>query len=218
MLDINIISSGSKGNCIIIDKIIMLDCGVAYKKIEKCLKDIKIVFISHKHKDHLLPSTIKRITFEYPNIKFIVGYKLVNSLVECNVKRKNIFVLELGKWYDMGLISAKLDYLIHDVPNYALHLEYKREKLFYATDTSEINHIEAKDYNYYLIEANYETDDELLEKIKEDKEKNNGFSYRERVLKTHLSQLKAINWLDKNKSEDSVYYFIHQHIEEREEN
>ena len=213
MLDFNIISSGSSGNCIILDNNIMLDCGVAYKKIEKYLKDIRIIFISHRHHDHLLPSTIKKIAYEYPNIKFIVGYTLAEVLIECNVNRKNIFALQLKKWYDIGIAKIKLDYLIHDVPNCAIHIEYKNNKIIYATDTSEINHIEAKDYNYYLIEANYETDEELLEKIKEDKEKNNGFSYRERVLKTHLSQLQAINWLDKNKNKDSVYYFIHQHKE-----
>lgn len=216
MLNIDFLKSGSKGNCIIIDEIIMLDCGVAYELIKDRLPKVKVIFISHSHKDHLLPSTIKKIAYEYPNIKFIVGYTLAEKLIECNVSRKNIFALQLEKWYDIGIAKIKLDYLIHDVPNCAIHIEYKNNKLIYATDTSEINHIVAKDYDYYLIEANYETDEELLEIIKKDKEKNNGFSYRERVLKTHLSQLKAINWLDKNKNENSVYYFIHQHIEKGE--
>ena len=216
MLEFNFIGSGSTGNCIILDNTIMLDCGVAYKKIEKYLKDIKVIFISHRHHDHLLPSTVKKISYEYPNIKFIVGFKLIDDLLENGVPKKNIFALELDKKYDIGIAKIKLDYLIHDVPNYAIHIEYKNNKIIYATDTSEINHIEAKDYNYYLIEANYETDEELLEIIKKDKEMNNGFSYRERVLKTHLSQLQAINWLDKNKNKNSVYYFMHQHIEKGE--
>lgn len=44
-----IISSSSKANCIIIENILMLDCGVTYKKIKDKLKDIKLIFISHSH-------------------------------------------------------------------------------------------------------------------------------------------------------------------------
>ena len=93
---------------------------------------------------------------------------------------------------------------------------YRLTYAIYATDTSSIDHIEAKGYNLYLIEANYNTDEELREKIKEDEEQGQ-FSYYKRVLETHLSQLQAINWLDQNKNEDSEYCFIHQHITREEE-
>lgn len=44
-----IISSSSKGNAIILNDTILLDCGVTYKKLEKKIKNIKIIFISHIH-------------------------------------------------------------------------------------------------------------------------------------------------------------------------
>ena len=44
-----IISSSSKGNCIIVENILMLDVGVSYKKIKDKLKKIKLIFISHSH-------------------------------------------------------------------------------------------------------------------------------------------------------------------------
>lgn len=44
-----IISSSSKANCIIVEHILMLDCGVTYKKIKDKLKKIKLIFISHSH-------------------------------------------------------------------------------------------------------------------------------------------------------------------------
>lgn len=44
-----IISSCSKGNCIIIENVLMLDLGVAYKKVKDKLKNIKLIFISHSH-------------------------------------------------------------------------------------------------------------------------------------------------------------------------
>lgn len=44
-----IVSSSSKGNCIIVENFLMLDIGVSYKKIKDKLKDIKLIFISHSH-------------------------------------------------------------------------------------------------------------------------------------------------------------------------
>lgn len=44
-----IISSGSKGNAIIVNDYLLLDCGVNYKKIKEHLNRIKIIFISHSH-------------------------------------------------------------------------------------------------------------------------------------------------------------------------
>lgn len=213
MIKYEILSTGSSGNCIIVNDYLMLDCGLAYTKVKKYLDKVKIIFCCHEHQDHLKKTTIKKIAYEKPNIKFLVGNFLVNELVELGVNKKNIITFDTEKWYDIGAFKVKMDYLFHDVPNNCLHIEFKNgEKLFYATDTSSIEHVEAKDYTLYLIEANYETDEELREKIKEQEEKGE-YSYLRRVMYTHLSQLQAINWLDKNKGENSEYCFIHQHID-----
>ena len=216
MINYDIIQSGSSGNCIIINNTIMLDCGVAYSKIKDKLKDIKIVFLSHAHMDHIKPSTIKKIAYEKPNIKFLVGFYLVSTLLSYGVSKSNIYVLDLDKWYDMGMFKAKMQYLFHDVPNNCLHIEFNDgKKMFYAIDTSSIDHIEAKDYDLYLIEGNYETDEDIQNKIAESHKKGE-FTYLDRVQKTHLSQLQALNWLDKNKGVDSKYVLIHQHQEKGE--
>lgn len=209
-----IISSSSKGNCIVINDYLMLDCGVSYKKLEQVIDKIKIIFISHEHKDHLNPTTIKKIAYEKPNIKFLVGKYLVPKLVKLGVDKLSIITFDLDKWYTIGIFNAKMQYLFHDVPNNCLHVEFQNEeKIFYAVDTAKIDHIEAKNYDLYLIEGNYTTDEEIEEKIAEAK-KNGKFSHLERVLNTHLSQVQALNWLDKNKGVDSKYLFIHQHQEE----
>lgn len=44
-----IIKTGSNGNCIILGNNVMLDVGVSYKSIKHFLKDIKVIFISHRH-------------------------------------------------------------------------------------------------------------------------------------------------------------------------
>lgn len=213
MIKYEVLSSGSKGNCIIVNDYLMMDCGLTYSKVKDYLKDIKIIFVGHRHSDHLRKSTIKKIAFEKPNIKFIVGNFLVADLILLGVNKKNIITFDTGKWYDIGIFKVRMDYLFHDVPNNCLHVEFNNgEKLFYATDTSSIDHIKAEEYDLYLIEANYLTDDELREKIKEQEEKGE-YSYYNRVLETHLSQLQALNWLNENKCKNSEYCFIHQHVE-----
>ena len=145
----NIISSSSKGNCIVINDYLMLDCGVTYKKLEQVIDKIKIIFISHEHKDHLNPTTIKKIAYEKPNIKFLVGKYLVPKLVKLGVDKLSIITFDLDKWYTIGIFNAKMQYLFHDVPNNCLHIEFNNgEKLFYAVDTAKIDHIEAKNMTY----------------------------------------------------------------------
>lgn len=43
----DILDSGSKGNCIIVEDFLALDIGISYKKIFPYLKKIKLIFISH---------------------------------------------------------------------------------------------------------------------------------------------------------------------------
>lgn len=92
----NIINSGSDGNAIVVEDSILLDCGISFKKLEDVYKDIKLVFISHQHKDHLLPSTIKKIASERPSLRFCVGEFLKDKLIECGVNESNIDILKLG--------------------------------------------------------------------------------------------------------------------------
>lgn len=129
---------------------------------------------------------------------------------ELGLSAKQLYAINTGYWYDMGMCKVKLDYLYHDVPNSALHIFYNNRKLFYAVDTSRIDHIIAKNYDTYLIEGNYTTDEELDEKVVEAHNKGE-FTYLERVRHTHLSQVQALNWLDNNMGENSKYEFIHQH-------
>lgn len=215
-MNINVIGSGSSGNCIIYEDKIMLDCGLSYSKIKQYLKNINIIFISHVHTDHCLPSTIKKIAFEYPTIKFIVGFQNVDKLIEIGVNKKNIFALDLEKWYQIGKYKIRLDYLIHDVPNYSIKIKTEdNKKIIYIVDTSSVKHLEAKNYDYALIEANYLTNEELDNEIKKAKEEGK-FTHLERVRETHLSQLDAFNWLQENNIDN--YTFIHQHKEKRKEN
>lgn len=92
-----------------------------------------------------------------------------------------------------------------------MKLDY--ETIFYATDTSTLDHIEAKNYDYYLIEANH-TKAEIEARIAE-KQAQGEFAYEVRAARNHLSQEQANEWLTRNAGPNSKYVFLHQHREER---
>lgn len=209
-MEYEIIGTGSNGNCIVLNKYIMLDCGLSYSKVKSYLQDIKVIFISHTHQDHLKKSTIKRIAYEYPNIKFITCEQNAKALADLNVHLNNIYALKLDKWYDLGLFKARLEYLYHDVPNACLKLNIGGIKIIYIVDTSKVSHIQAKNYDFAFIEANYESDEDIEKRIA-DATKKGEFTYLKRVLYTHLSELDAYNWLQENNIKN--YKFIHQHVD-----
>lgn len=207
-----IIGSSSKGNCIIVEDILILDVGVSYSKIKKFLSKVKLIFVSHCHKDHLLPSTIKHISFNFPNIKYVCGSEeVVKKLVECNVNKKNIYVLKNGIKYDLGLIKVRLIDLYHDVENYGLKWELNGKKGIYIVDTERIDHIVAQDYDLYLIENNYQEKvlQEHINKAIEENDENMLF-YLNRVPHAHLSNEQANSFLIENMGENSVYEYIHK--------
>ena len=205
----NIIGSSSKGNAIVVENILLLDCGLSYSKIKKYLSKVKLIFVSHIHQDHLLPSTIKKIAYNYPIIKFIVGSEdVVKKLVESGINKKNIYILKNGIRYDLGLVKVRLIDLYHDVENYGLKWEINGKKGIYATDTYKIDHIVAQDYDLYLIESNYV--EELLEQHIQECEDENKLYYLNRAKNTHLSSKKCTDFLLQNMGENSEYVRIHK--------
>jgi Cft2 family RNA processing exonuclease len=205
-----IINSGSDGNCIIINGNFMIDCGVSYKRIKNLLKNIKLIFVSHSHSDHLNKKTIKQITYNFPTIKFVVGSTdLVNTLVEhSNVNKKNIYALPSNKWFDLGMLKVKLEQLEHDVPNHLIKFQIGAKKGVYIVDTNSVKNIKAKDYDLFLIEANYKK--EILEKHKQEKNENDEYNHLYRVENTHLSYEEANDFLIENMKGDSQFEYIHQ--------
>lgn len=87
-------------------------------------------------------------------------------------------------------------------------------RVFYATDTSTLEGISAKNYDLYLVEGNYE-DEELEQRIKEKKEKGE-FVNEYRVKQTHLSKGQASDFLLRNMGDKSQYVFIHEHVDKKQ--
>ena len=84
-------------------------------------------------------------------------------------------------------------------------------KILYITDTEHLKGIEARDYDLYLIEANY-IEKELEERIIT-KQSHGEYVYEDRVKYTHLSKEQCDSFLVENASDKSIYEYLHMHKE-----
>lgn len=201
----SIVNTGSDGNATVVEDIILLDCGLSYKKIEKYVDKLQLVLLTHIHGDHFKKSTIKMLAQERPTLRFGCCKWLIQDLLNCGVCAKNIDVYDFNSAYiysdDLKVQPVKLH---HDVPQCGYKIEINGYKVFYATDTCTLDDVEAKDYDYYFVEANYLSDEELHER-------SECLEYEERVRNTHMNKEDTVNWLLKNMSDTSFYEFMHQH-------
>lgn len=204
-----IIQSGSDGNCIILNDIIALDCGVAYKKVAPYVQRLQLVFISHSHQDHIKESTVKALARERPALRFCVGDYLAHKLTKSGVVPSNIDLICPYMRYEYCGFQIEPFPLHHDVPNYGLKIFMGGEKAIYIVDSGYIDDIEAKNFDLYLLEANHQ-EAEIAARIAE-KQAAGEFAYEYRAAANHLSQEQALDWLAKNAGPNSKYIFLHQH-------
>lgn len=215
-MQVQILKTGSTGNCAIIDGIIALDCGVPAKMIQPHERDLKLVFLSHTHGDHCKLSTLRHLAAERPTLRFCGGEWMVSQFVSCGVEPRNIDILQVGKVYNYGAFQIEPVELYHDVPNFGLKLYFDKEKAIYLVDTGYIDHVDAPNFDLYLLEANH-TEAEIEHRIYE-KRSRGEFAYETRAAKNHLSREQAEMWLARNAGPNSRYLFLHQHMEKIKEN
>lgn len=203
-----IINTGSDGNCTIVNDIIAIDMGVSYKKLSSYVDKLKIVLLTHCHSDHFNKTTIKRLATNRPTLRFGCCEWLVQELIDLGVDERNIDIYSIGKRYNYNFFQIIPIKLYHDVPQCGYRLFMNDEKLIYATDTYTLDGIKALEYDYYLIEGNYQDEEELKCRAVND-------YYESRVKKTHLSKEYATNWLLENMGLNSVYCWMHEHREKK---
>ena len=208
-MNYKIISTGSKGNAVVINNIVLIDCGVSFKALKEYYADIQLVLITHSHADHFQKSTIKKLASERPSLRFAGGKWLYGDLISLGVSPNNIDVLEIGKKYNYNAFKVSPVKLYHNVSCYGYRLYFGEQKLFYATDTSTLEGITAKDYDLYMIEANY-NDEELQGRIKAKEEKGE-FVYEYSVPDRHLSKAQADAFICENIGEKGSFVYLHQH-------
>lgn len=216
-MEYDVIQTGSKGNAVVINGEILIDCGVPYKKLEPYVKGLKLVLLTHRHLDHFKPSTVRRLHQERPTLRFGCCEWMVEPLLETGVDKRSIHVYKPDFTYfysysqDAPPFSVRAVLLTHDVPNCGYRVCDRKERLFYATDTGTLDGIEAKGYDYYFVESNHTQAD--IEARAAEKLAKGEFAYEMRAASTHLSYEQAMDWLYKNMGPTSRYVLLHQHTE-----
>ena len=209
-MNYNIIATGSKGNAVVLNGYILIDCGVPFKKLKDIYRELKIVLLTHIHSDHFNKTTIRKLAAERPTLRFGCCEWRVDDLVQCGVK--NIDTYQIGKVYDYKIFKVSPIKLYHDVPQCGYRIFADNKKVLYATDTAHLRGISAKGYDLYMLEANYEQD-ALQARIRA-KEENGGYIYEYTLPDRHLSKEQTDEFIFENMGENSKYIYLHEHKEE----
>ena len=206
----NIISTGSKGNAVVINDEILIDCGIPFKKLSPFVKPLKLVLLTHIHSDHFKPATVRALHQERPALRFGCCEWMVESLVDAGVDKHKVDVLYPDIEFIYSSFKVEPVTLFHNVPNCGYRITDSEERrLFYATDTGTLDGIEAKNYDLYMVEANHTKAE--LEARMEAKLAAGEFAYELAAAQNHLSREQAEDWLYKNMGPSSQYVFLHQH-------
>lgn len=190
-------ASGSKGNCVIINDV-MVDCGVPIKKVKEDLYDIKYLLLTHVHSDHIKPTTLQTIKKLFPKIVTIGNYEVHQRFgvdIICNA--------------DFEIVTD--DYTFtpfecpHDVLTYGYTWKYKGLDILYATDTSCMDYAPEQKYDYFFLESNH--DEKKVEQIDISRYGYNAYAGAKR----HLSTQQAKGFFySKRKDKASVWVELHK--------
>lgn len=206
-LDYNILSSGSVGNAVRIRNI-MIDCGIAYKKMKPELYKCQYLLITHDHQDHVKPAVLNQIVTEFPNIEIYSTYK---------VARLNDAVIAINTDYlPIYLPKASCNMWAVPVPHntlcFAYVLRFDDLDLVYATDlknTNDLNVFTEENkirYDYTFLEANY--DEEKL-RILGDSWHGQYNAYIDSS-ERHLSKDDSLKFYVKYRKEGGEYIELHK--------
>lgn len=163
-MKVNILASGSSGNCIALtvdDKTILIDAGIAKTKIEKALLNVNIrpdnvqaIFITHAHKDHTkgLPIANK---YKIPVYAAEDEWKDIKSV---DVDNMMSFPAGVGvNVKEFGIKSFKVHHDAYEPVGYSVYSG--KQKVSICLDTGHVDEammIEMAESDIYIIESNHE--------------------------------------------------------------
>lgn len=197
-MDYKIVSSGSHGNCVIINDV-MVDCGLAYSNIKDELYNIKYLLITHTHTDHLNETTYMKLRKDFPRIQVIGNYE-VHMKCGVDIISNSGFPIET-KHYNFLPFDC-----VHDVVCQGFVWEHDSKNIIYAIDTAALDHAPKIKYDYLFLESNH--DEKKLEQVRAERDG----SYSPYLsAKRHLStqECKKFYYLNR-RDRDSQLIELHQ--------
>ena len=140
-MQINILASGSKGNCTLIqteNTKILIDAGISTTKIKNSLdavnvdlKDIDAILLTHEHQDHIkgLPVLARKY-----NTKIFANHKTWQAL-DCKDSLRREFCYNLNSSLDFDDLKIEPFSVSHDAADpVGYNFYHKSFKLSFATD------------------------------------------------------------------------------------
>lgn len=212
-MKIEVIASGSSGNCYVIkndDTTLLIECGIRFKDIQKHFKfqtsEIDACLITHEHGDH--SKAVKDVIKAGVDVYMTSGTKDALGLEEHH--RINYFynANDVYSYQRIGTFSVLPFRTIHDsaepVGFYIMDL-INHESLIFVTDTAYVLQ-RFPAVNYLMIECNY-VESVLSEELEEGKI---NLSLRNRIVRNHLSLERLVGFLeDYDLSKTKAIYLLH---------
>jgi phosphoribosyl 1,2-cyclic phosphodiesterase len=189
-MNYKIISSGSKGNAVIIEDV-LVDCGVSFRLLQDELYFVKYLLITHTHSDHLKIQTFNNIRRMFPRIKVIGNYEIHMACDVDIIANAGFNVVTKGHTFTPFEC-------VHDVLTYGFTWEHDGKRIIYATDTSNLDNAPDGKYDYFFLESNH--DEKKLEAARDEYHGSyNPFMGGKRHLSTQ--QAKAFYYMNRRNKE-----------------
>lgn len=191
---VNVVNTGSDGNAYIVSVgniKFMLDAGMPIDKIRKANKnkilDIKYVFISHSHKDHL--RNMAELTNSGVRYIYTAGEFDYKNMVVCGMEQN------------------------HDITCYGYSIDIPQENVMihYYTDTATINinsnFIAKNRKHFWIVECDY-TNETMI--YNDNNESAQVVLRNRRTRETHLSDNKVIEFFNRKDIKADAVLFVHK--------
>ena len=185
-MEINVMASGSKGNCTVLDSDVLLDAGISFKRLQNAL-DYKLpsyALITHEHSDHANYNTIKELVLRGVDVYMTAGTCNALGLQPC-------YNLHLTEWtpVKVGEYTFTAIPVTHDAAEpAAFSVNCGDERLLYLTDAQDVPIY--GDFTHLVIEANF-FESSLKSSSIDDKQ-------RQRIFNNHLSFERLARYLKDN--------------------
>ena len=186
------VDSGSSGNAYLLEdskgKIIILDCGMPYRRIEKAAgfrtSDIEFALVTHAHQDHSsgINQLFKNGIEVFTNREVAQAYNLHPWLAE----RKSAM---LCGWKVTPFMVPHTDTDGTPVQNYAFLIEHEKQRFLYMTDWMYCPYnLERFNINHFLIAVNYtDLEGERKSKVQHVLQGHSSLETAKEFLKTSMS-------------------------------
>lgn len=203
-MKLKVVGSSSHGNCYILqsgEDILLLDCGVPYKEIQKALDfdfyPVVGCLLTHEHNDHA--KAVKDIMWTGITTCMTDATATVLSAYEHMLYRAQ--AIKSGQQYDIEnfvILPFSTEHDAADPVGYVIYDRRTGEKLLYATDTYFVRN-RFQGINYFLVECNY-----CLDILKANVEAGIvDETLKNRILQSHFSLANVKDFLKVNLSADT---------------